>query len=55
MSTNQDPTPAQAFTLFEEVEKKFPNQALGDESWYLVVVRQRNLDMLSFALVNKIY
>jgi hypothetical protein len=38
METIQGPTPADAVTLFEAVEQKFPHKALGSESWYLVVV-----------------
>jgi hypothetical protein len=38
METIQGPTAADAVTLFEAIEHKFPHKALGSESWYLVVV-----------------
>jgi hypothetical protein len=38
METIQRPTPADAVTLFEAIEQKFPHNALGNDSWYLVVV-----------------
>lgn len=38
MATIQEPIPADAATLFEAIERKFPHRALSSESWYLVVL-----------------
>jgi hypothetical protein len=38
METIQGPTPADAVILFEAIKQRFPHNALGNDSWYLVVV-----------------
>jgi hypothetical protein len=38
MPAVQERTPADAVTLFEAIEQKFPHKSLGADSWYLVVV-----------------
>jgi hypothetical protein len=34
----QDPTPEEAISLFEALEKRFPSATLGHDKWYLVAV-----------------
>jgi hypothetical protein len=38
MAEIQEPTKEDAFTLFEEIQRKFPGGTLGDDKWYLVTV-----------------
>ncbi|KAF2195970.1 hypothetical protein GQ43DRAFT_485306 [Delitschia confertaspora ATCC 74209] len=37
-STIQDPTKEEGITLFKAIEHKFPSEALGDDTWYLVTL-----------------
>jgi hypothetical protein len=39
----QGPTAADATALFEGVQKKYPHKALGDDTWYMVVVSGQNI------------
>lgn len=39
MATTAEPTKEEAVSLFEAVEKKFPHKTVGEDTWYLVVVR----------------
>jgi len=38
MAEIQEPTKEDAFTLFEEIQRKFPGGTLGDDKWYLVTL-----------------
>ncbi|RDL32030.1 Uncharacterized protein BP5553_09432 [Venustampulla echinocandica] len=38
MATFQGPTTEEAISLFQEIEKKFPSQSLGEDKWYLVAL-----------------
>jgi hypothetical protein len=39
MSTYSEPTAEQAVALFQEIEKRFPHNSVGEDMWYLVTVR----------------
>jgi hypothetical protein len=39
----RDPTDDEALSLFKAVEKKFPTETLGDDKWYVLLVRQHLL------------
>jgi len=43
MTEIQEPTKEDAFTLFEEIQHKFPSGTLGDDKWYLVTVCWKTL------------
>lgn len=38
MVAMSEPTAEGATVLFEELEKKFPSQTLGQDRWYLIAV-----------------
>ncbi|KAK3170262.1 hypothetical protein OEA41_009649 [Lepraria neglecta] len=38
MNSHSDPTAEEAITLFQELEKKFPSQTLGEDRWYLIAI-----------------
>ncbi len=40
MVAMSEPTAERATVLFEELEKKFPSQTLGQDRWYLIAVCQ---------------
>lgn len=39
MTSHDEPNAEEAQRLFVDLEKKFPSEKLGQEGWYLVVVR----------------
>ena len=38
MAEFHEPTAAEAITLFQTIEQKFPSKTLGEDKWYLVAV-----------------
>jgi hypothetical protein len=47
MTTFREPTAEDATVLFEELEKKFPHETLGNDKWYLVAVSTKSLSSFS--------
>jgi hypothetical protein len=35
----RDPTEDEALALFKAVEEKFPSESLGNDKWYVLIVR----------------
>lgn len=45
----RDPTEEEALELFKVIEDKFPSKTLGNDKWYIVVVRCIALSILTMA------
>jgi hypothetical protein len=57
MATNEipiprDPTEDEALALFKAIEEKFPSKSLGNDKWYVLLVRIAIYNLLVHAEEN---